>query len=76
MIEEYPEKPPTCYRLYHIMLYRIHLTELATLVVIGTDCIGIRNSNYYAITTTTAPTESINTMLSMYIHNGDSHNMI
>jgi hypothetical protein len=44
MIEEYPEKPPTCHRLYHIMLYRVHLTELATLVVIGTDCISSRNS--------------------------------
>ena len=33
-------------KLYHIMLYRAYLAcagfELTTLVVIGTDCIGIR----------------------------------
>ena len=29
--------------------------ELATLVVIGTDCIGSCKSNYHTITTTTAP---------------------
>ena len=37
------------------MLYRAHLTwvgyKLATLVVIGTDCIGICKSNYHTITT-------------------------
>jgi len=41
------------------MLYRVHLArggfELATLVVIGTDCIGSYKSNYHTITTTTAP---------------------
>jgi hypothetical protein len=46
-------------KLYHIMLYRIHLTwagfELTTLVVIGTDCIGSCKSNYHTITTMTAP---------------------
>ena len=31
------------------------LFELATLVVIGTDCIGSHKSNYHTITTTTVP---------------------
>ena len=47
-------------KLYHIMLYRAHLTrvvfKLTTLVVICTDCIGSYKSNYNPITikTTTA----------------------
>ena len=47
------------WQAYHIILYRIHLVwtglELATLVVIGTDCIGSYESNYHMITTMTAP---------------------
>ena len=43
-------------KLYHIILYWVHLTwagfELATLVVIGTDCIDSYKSNYHAITVT------------------------
>ena len=45
-------------KLYHIVLYRIHHSragfELATLMVIGTDCIGSCKSNNYTITTTMA----------------------
>jgi hypothetical protein len=37
-------------KLYHIMLYRVHLI---TLVGIGTDCIDSCKSNYQTITTTT-----------------------
>jgi hypothetical protein len=47
------------YYFYHIMLYRAHLAcagfELATLVVMGTDCIGSCKSNYHTITTMMTP---------------------
>jgi hypothetical protein len=46
-------------KLYHIMLYKVHLAwawfKLTTSVVIGTDCIGSYKSNYHKITTTVAP---------------------
>ena len=46
-------------KLYHILLYRIHLAravfELTTLVRIGTDCISSYKSNYHMITAMTIP---------------------
>ena len=46
------------YKLYDIMLYRVHLAwagfKLTTSVVIATDCTSCK-SNYHAITTTMSP---------------------
>jgi hypothetical protein len=58
---EYRKNPPTCRKSLTIFItwYCIEYTspctgfELATLVVIGTDCTGSCKSNYHTITTTT-----------------------
>jgi hypothetical protein len=73
---EYPDKTLDLLlvtnNVYHIMLYQVHLTwvgfELATFVVIGTDCIVSCKSKYHTITLVTSNRSRVLSGYSGFLH--------
>ena len=66
LVEEAIDLSQVTDKLYHIMLYFAWTRfELATLVVIDSDCIGSYKSKYHTSTTTTAP-------LLIFLRRGDA----